>query len=55
MLFDILDIDLSSCSLLMLLLLLFEEGLLDLGTFDTSLVGSKLRNAGWAGNEAPAQ
>ncbi|CAE7254092.1 unnamed protein product, partial [Symbiodinium pilosum] len=27
------------------------EGLLDLGTFDTSLVGSKLRNAGWASNE----
>ena len=29
-----------------------EEGLLDLGTFPTSLVGSKLRNAGWATNEA---
>ena len=27
------------------------EGLLDLGTFPTSLVGSKLRSAGWAGNE----
>lgn len=28
-----------------------QEGLLDLGTFPTSLVGSKLRNAGWATNE----
>ncbi|CAJ1335602.1 unnamed protein product [Effrenium voratum] len=27
------------------------EGLLDLGTFPTSLVGSKLRSAGWASNE----
>ena len=27
------------------------EGLLDVGTFPTSLVGSKLRSAGWAGNE----
>ena len=28
-----------------------SEGLLDLGTFPTSLVGSKLRSAGWAANE----
>lgn len=27
------------------------EGLLDLGTFPTSLIGSKLRSAGWAQNE----
>eukprot|EP00931_Biecheleriopsis_adriatica_P086488 TRINITY_DN61151_c0_g1_i1.p1 TRINITY_DN61151_c0_g1~~TRINITY_DN61151_c0_g1_i1.p1 ORF type:complete len:765 (+),score=159.74 TRINITY_DN61151_c0_g1_i1:29-2296(+) len=28
-----------------------SEGLVELGTFETSLVGSKLRNAGWATNE----
>ena len=52
-------VEISSCKRLVLpvhtqplALGFLEEGLLDLGTFSTSLVGSKLRNAGWATNEA---